>query len=527
MSTATKTIESRSEIEGAKRLLKVAQAWHKSAVDMLHVIQTKTDGACVAAVAKSHVLKSEKEVKGAVAYLKEIEQRWEVIDVDDDVEPSKKVAKSVRNAGCDETSSNADAIVISDSGDDAESHGSPANVSVSRESPVNSPITDSQALTDDGNATLSSTTPGSNIQTPTLSNANNSWLDIEKSPGGRIRKSWQCDFCEVAKFKDWNEAVEHEKTCDKNPARVVQTSQASNGPVEGVTTPDSTKRNRDRGTDTLKVKSEVIELDDLDSTDDIEYQYQVTLEGCGVSDINGVFTMVGFHDGVPKYKKYGKTAYTILHGLTKSHGEGDVKKWFIVGPKVSGLNSDICYYTAREGVSKSNAPPQKWRVANGDMTVKAKGVSPKEYRGRGLHPAPKSPTGNGQNFFDSNNKVIDELLVEHTTNQKVSGEYKRQGYVDGVSTFFKTVDGLPTAKMYRGRWFNSSVWEWQQGWSIALFKRDKWVVKYRTLRSNDSCIPIGAMGEWIRISGTHMDIDRNLRVELKDSEVCNKRIRLI
>jgi len=98
---ASKSLESRSEIEGAKRLLSVAQKWRTSANDMLKVItqsSTQVGGASKQIeFAKKQLSLSEKEVHEAQTYRKQIEARWEVIDVDDEPISSSSAGSRVQN----------------------------------------------------------------------------------------------------------------------------------------------------------------------------------------------------------------------------------------------------------------------------------------------------------------------------------------------------------------------------------------------------------------------------------------------
>jgi len=146
---ASKSLESRSEIEGAKRLLTVAQKWQISASDMLKVItqsSTQVYGASKQIeFAKTQLSLSEKEVHEAQAYLKKIEARWEVISIDvDDNEPTlssvssgTKVQNSTSTSHAPSLSNqssmrlNDDAVILSDDSNDAEETTNNATAAVS------------------------------------------------------------------------------------------------------------------------------------------------------------------------------------------------------------------------------------------------------------------------------------------------------------------------------------------------------------------------------------------------------------
>ncbi|KAL9184676.1 hypothetical protein ACHAXT_012646 [Thalassiosira profunda] len=78
------------EIEGSKRLVALAQKWKRSADAKLSVAQKElvarqepNAGSSTVEFAKAQVLAAIDGVKTAEAYLAQVEQRWEVIDVDD------------------------------------------------------------------------------------------------------------------------------------------------------------------------------------------------------------------------------------------------------------------------------------------------------------------------------------------------------------------------------------------------------------------------------------------------------------
>ena len=128
---ASKSLESRSEIEGAKRQLTVAQKWQSSANDMLKVtIQTQIETGApkqIIEFAREQISLSEKEVHEAQAYLKKVEARWEVISIDvDDNEPVLSSSKVQNNTNISHAPSlsnqrlNDDAVILSDDSNDAE-----------------------------------------------------------------------------------------------------------------------------------------------------------------------------------------------------------------------------------------------------------------------------------------------------------------------------------------------------------------------------------------------------------------------
>ena len=150
---ASKSLESRSEIEGAKRLLTVAQKWQTSAGDMLKVItQSSTPvGASkqIEFASREQLSLSEKEVHEAQAYLKQIEARWEVIDVDDEPISSASVGTKVQNntniSHAPSLRLNDDAVILSDDSNDAEDKTN--NVAVSTASTSSSSVAAPQPST--------------------------------------------------------------------------------------------------------------------------------------------------------------------------------------------------------------------------------------------------------------------------------------------------------------------------------------------------------------------------------------------
>ena len=146
---ASKSLESRSEIEGAKRQLVIAQKWRTSANDMLKVITQSTqvcgESKQIIEFAREQLSLSEKEVHEAQAYLKKVEARWEVIDVDDNEPPissSSTISSKVQNNtnishapslsnNQSNTRLNNDAVILSDDSNDAEDKTNNAAAAVS------------------------------------------------------------------------------------------------------------------------------------------------------------------------------------------------------------------------------------------------------------------------------------------------------------------------------------------------------------------------------------------------------------
>ena len=81
-----------NEIEGARRLLNLAQKWSHAAAEMLARARSNDDGA-IAELAQAQVATSAREVAAAAGYLEEVERRWEVIDVESDAEASATEAE--------------------------------------------------------------------------------------------------------------------------------------------------------------------------------------------------------------------------------------------------------------------------------------------------------------------------------------------------------------------------------------------------------------------------------------------------
>ena len=165
---ASKSLESRSEIEGAKRLLTVAQKWRTSADEMLKVITQSSAQVCGASkqieFAREQLSLSEKEVHEAQAYLKQIEARWEVIDVDDEPISSSSAGSRVQN---NTNTSHAPSlsnplsnpVILSDDSNDAEDITNNAAVSTASRSSLVAAATISPTFNIGNKVMLQNTTP--------------------------------------------------------------------------------------------------------------------------------------------------------------------------------------------------------------------------------------------------------------------------------------------------------------------------------------------------------------------------------
>ena len=392
---ASKSVESRGEIEGAKRLLRVAQDWNKNASAMLKLVQDElTTGlpstAAVVLRAKKYLLISEKEVNEAATYVKEVEKKWEVIDVDSDND-TVPAAVSADGDGSEErkntsnrasvppnnrNSQNSQVIDISDSGDEAINDGS-----------------------------------GSNI-----------------SGAGR--------------------------------AGTGGTSEAS-------------------------------------------LPHYVNVEGCGISDVNGTYIFSGIHEDAPKYTKCDSSRYAIYRDTTPAQcntsSKEEIKRWLVTEAVASLTHElDICHYTAHNYEASNLPPPNKWKVAHGEIKLK----SGKKFRSRGRFPGPKlvyQPNlGTADIRANFGGQVVNELVVEGCGSAEINGIYRLNGYYNGAPSYFKarSSDGVPSYNICQGR---PTLYDSENAyWYISVLGQGQWDDCYET-KQKFKGLPLNK--DWVTLGG--------------------------
>ena len=283
---ASKSVESRGEIEGAKRVLRVATLFQSSAAAMLKLVQDElTTGlpstAAVVLRAKKYLLISEKEVNEAATYEKEVEKKWEVIDVDSDndtvpaavsadgdgTEERKNTSNRATVRPNNRNSQNSEVIDISDSGDEAINGGSASNISGAGQ----------EGAAGAGGVSAEASAVGSNVN---------------------------------------------------------------------------------------------------------DLPHYLNVEGCGISDVNGTYILSGIHEDAPKYTKCDSSRYAIYRDTTPAQcntsSKEEMKRWLVTEavarPSINIYGThelDICHYTAHNYEASNLPPPNKWKVAHGEIKLKS------------------------------------------------------------------------------------------------------------------------------------------------------------
>lgn len=397
---ASNSLESRSEMEGAKRLLKVVQKWNKSAAAMLLAMPQPQDllgGVALISFAKLQVSNSEEEVKVAEGYLREVEQRWQVIDVDGNEPPSTLATSTSHERG--ET------------------------------------MTATQNI--NNSATLS---PSSSNQTSTTVSSSSS---------------------------------------------INQTSTN----FDDVIIMDPGDDNASEATKVKNVAMQSATLD-LSHDNDNDVPYKIAIQGCGVSDVNGTFTLAGFHDDVPRYSMtkndgYYHSYYIIqrdtiaMDGYVYSlHSDyKEEKRWLILEHKKDiGRGDHVCHYTARADDTRGELPPlSRWKTAPGVVNIQ----DGKTYRGNKRLPSPKLSHESMDAAYPMNGEIVNEFAVQGCGTGEINGVYKRNGYYNGGPSYFKTrsADGVPCVHIYRSKYCERDY----HYWYISVLQDDHWLDYYRTV----------------------------------------------
>ena len=99
--TSSKNLESRGEIEAAKRLLALARRWSHTAKSLASGAEVMCEvPSGLEVLVRGQLREAEREVEEAKEYLAEVERRWEVIGVDDaDSKPARISPSSASTTG--------------------------------------------------------------------------------------------------------------------------------------------------------------------------------------------------------------------------------------------------------------------------------------------------------------------------------------------------------------------------------------------------------------------------------------------